>query len=176
MAISLQDQLLKAGIANKQQAKKAKQEKKKEKKGQAPANNGDEQAALEAARKAKAERDRELNRQREAEQAQKAATAEVRQLLAQHAVRLPQNGETRYNFVHEKKVKSLWIDDSMLKQLAREQLLIAFFDGRYQIIPAEIGDRIDQRLTGVVLPRPEPEKTEEDDPYANYQIPDDLMW
>ncbi|MBV1790044.1 DUF2058 domain-containing protein [Marinobacterium sp. D7] len=176
MAISLQDQLLKAGIANKQQAKKAKQQKKKEKKGQATVNTGDQQAALEAARKAKADRDRELNRQREAEQAQKAATAEVRQLLEQHAVRLPANGETRYNFVHDKTIKSLWIDEALLKQLARGQLLIAFFDGRYQAIPAEIGDRITQRLAGVVLPRPETEQPAEDDPYAEYQIPDDLMW
>lgn len=176
MAISLQEQLLKAGIANKQQAKKAKQQKKKEKKGQAPADNGDQQAAMEVARKAKAERDRELNRLREAEQAQKAATAEVRQLLDQHALRLPTNGETRYNFVHDKKVKNLWIDEALLNQLARGQLLIAFFDGRYQVIPAEIGDRITQRIADVVLPRPESAQPEEDDPYADYRIPDDLMW
>jgi len=176
MAISLQDQLLKAGLANKQQAKKAKQQKKKEKKGQAPVDDGEQQAALEAARKAKLEKDRELNRLREAEQAQKAAVAEVRQLLKQHAIRLPERAETRYNFVHEKTIKSLWIDPSLLNQLARGQLLIAFFDDRYLVIPAEIGDRIDLRLPNVVLPRPEPEQPAEDDPYADYRIPDDLMW
>lgn len=49
MAISLQEQLLKAGVASKQQAKKAKQAKKKQKKGQAPEDNQSQQAALEAA-------------------------------------------------------------------------------------------------------------------------------
>ena len=176
MAISLQEQLLKAGVASKQQAKKAKQAKKKQKKGQAPEDSQKQQAALEAARREKAERDRELNRQRQAEQAQKAATAEVRQLIAQHAVQRPRDGETRYNFIHDKKVKQLWINETLLGQLARGQLRIAFFDGDYHLIPAEITERIEQRLPNVLLPRPEPEQPAEDDPYADYQIPDDLMW
>lgn len=176
MAISLQEQLLKAGVASKEQAKKAKQAKKKQKKGQAPEDAQSQQAALEAARREKAAKDRELNRQRQAEQAQKAATAEVRQLIAQHSVPRPKDGETRYNFVHEKKVKQLWINDALLGQLARGQLLIAFFDGDYHLIPAETAERIRQRLPDVVLPRPEPEQPAEDDPYADYKIPDDLMW
>lgn len=176
MAISLQDQLLKAGVANKQQAKKAKQAKKKQKNTPAAEDSSQQQAALEAARKAKAEKDRELNRQRQAEQSQKAAAAEVRQLLNQHRVALPDNGETRYNFVHEKKIKSLWVNNGMLSQLARGQLRVAVLDEGYILIPADVVERIEQRIPGTVLPCPEPEKPAEDDPYAEYQIPDDLMW
>ena len=182
MAISLQEQLLKAGVASKAQAKQAKQDKRKQakqQKGTAQADPAlDQQAVLEAARQAKQEKDRELNRQRQQEQAQKAAVAEVRQLLQQHAVTLPRDGETRYNFVHEKKVKSLWINAALLNQLARTQLLIAFFDQHYYLIPADIAERIEARLPEVILPRPAPEQTTpaEDDPYADYQIPDDLMW
>lgn len=176
MAISLQEQLLKAGVASKQQAKKAKQAKKKQKKGQAPEDNRKQQAELEAARQQKAERDRALNRQRQEEQARKAATAEVRQLIARHAVQRPKDGETCYNFIHEKKVKQLWINDSLLAQLARGQLRIAFFDGQYQLLPADVAERVEQRLAAVILPRPEPEQPEEEDPYKDYPIPDDLMW
>ncbi|WP_432698298.1 DUF2058 domain-containing protein [Marinobacterium sp. YM272] len=176
MAISLQDQLLKAGVANKQQAKKAKQAKKKQKKSPAPENSGQQQADLDAARKAKAEKDRELNRQRQAEQAQKAAAAEVRQLINQHRVALPEKAETRYNFVHGKTIKSLWVNDGMLNQLARGQLRIAVLEESYTLIPADIVERIEQRMPGIVLPAPETETPAEDDPYADYQIPDDLMW
>lgn len=179
MAVSLQDQLLKAGIANKQQAKQAKQEKRKkakQKKGSAPAPEQDQQAALEAARLAKQEKDRELNRQRQQEQAQKARLAEARQLIQQHAVRLPRDGETRYNFVHESKIKSLWIDNTLLNQLARGQLRIVCFEQQYSLVPAEIAERIEERLPGTLLARPKDETPAEDDPYADYQIPDDLMW
>ncbi len=182
MAISLQEQLLKAGVASKAQAKQAKQEKRKKAKQPKGAASTDQaveqQAALEAARQAKQEKDRELNRQRQQEQAQKASLAEVRQLLQQHAVALPRDGETRYNFVHEKKVKSLWINTALLNQLARAQLLIAFFDQQYYLIPAAIAERVAARLPEAILPRPVPEQTApaEDDPYADYQIPDDLMW
>lgn len=181
MAISLQEQLLKAGVASKAQAKQAKQDKRKQAKQQKNSAQAepqvDAQAALEAARLAKQEKDRELNRQRQQEQAQKAALAEVRQLVQQHAVALPRDGETRYNFVHEKKVKALWINNSLLNQLARGQLLIAFFDQQYSLIPAPIAERIAARLPDAILPRPaEQASVEEDDPYAEYQIPDDLMW
>ncbi|SEG32789.1 DUF2058 domain-containing protein [Marinobacterium lutimaris] len=176
MAISLQDQLLKAGVANKQQAKKAKQAKKQQKKSNAPDESVKQQAELEAARKAKAEKDRELNRQRQEAQGQKAALAEVRQLIEQHRVALPKNGETKYNFVYESKIKSLWIDASLLNQLARGQLRVAVLGEGFNLIPREIVERIEQRLPGTVLPMPEQDKPDEDDPYADYQIPDDLMW
>lgn len=180
MAISLQEQLLKAGVASKQQAKQAKQDKRKQAKQNKGAAQADDsaaqQAARDAARQAKQEKDRELNRQRQQEQARKAALAEVRQLLQQHAVNPPRDGETRYNFVHENKVKSLWINQALLNQLARAQLLIVFFDERYQLVPAEIAERIAERLPEAVLPRPQQDTPDEDDPYADYQIPDDLMW
>jgi len=78
--------------------------------------------------------------------------------------------------VHDKKVKQLWINDGMLGQLARGQLRIAFFDDEYALIPADVVERIEQRLPDTVLPRPEPDQPDEDDPYADYKIPDDLMW
>ena len=77
MAGSLQDQLLKAGVANKNQAKKVSIEKRKQKK-QAPtalaAEKAARQAELEQARKAKAEKDRALNETRMAEQGRYDAT------------------------------------------------------------------------------------------------------
>lgn len=178
MAGSLQDQLLKAGLASKKQVKQAKEHKRKQAK-QKRSGQADEerrQDALETARREKAERDRELNRQRQQEQARKAAQAEVRQLIEAHRVALPANGELRYHFAHDNRIHHLYVDQKLIDRLARGQLRIACLDEGYQLIPAEVAQRIEQRLEGVVLPRPVEDTPAEDDPYADYPIPDDLMW
>lgn len=181
MAGSLQDQLLKAGLANKKQAKQARDHKRKQAKqkraGQASIDEERRrQEAIEAARLEKIERDRELNRQRQAEQAQKAAQAEVRQLIETHRLPLPKDADLRYNFVHGTIIRHLYLEQKQIDQLARGQLRIAVLDDQYHLIPAEIVERIEARLQNVVLPRPKEEKPDPDDPYADYPIPDDLMW
>ncbi|MBA4501263.1 DUF2058 domain-containing protein [Marinobacterium marinum] len=180
MAGSLQDQLLKAGLANKKQAKQAKEHKRKATKqkrsGQAIDEQQQQQAALEQARQAKTERDRELNLKRQQEQAQKAAMAEVRQLIEAHRLALPKDAETRYNFAHGSTIHHLYLNQGLINQLARGQLRIAFLDDAYQLIPADIVERIEQRQPDVILPLPKDDTPAEDDPYAAYVIPDDLMW
>ena len=181
MAGSLQDQLLKAGLANKKQAKQAKDHKRKQAKqkraGQIKVDEERQrQEAIEAARLEKLERDRELNRQRQAEQARKAALAEVRQLIETHRLPLPRDAELRYNFVHGKTIHHLYLEQKQIDQLARGQLRIAAFEDQYHLIPADIVERIEARLPDVVLPLPKEDKPDPDDPYADYQIPDDLMW
>jgi Uncharacterized protein conserved in bacteria len=181
MAGSLQDQLLNAGLANKKQAKQAKDLKRKQSKqkrsGQAGADEARQRReAVEAARLEKIERDRELNRQRQQEQAQRAAQAEVRQLIESHRLPLPHDAELRYHFVHGTIIRHLYLEQKQIDQLARGQLRIAVLDHRYHLIPAEIAARIEARMPGVVLPRPADDTLDADDPYADYVVPDDLIW
>ncbi|WP_206835216.1 DUF2058 domain-containing protein [Marinobacterium iners] len=181
MAGSLQDQLLNAGLANKKQAKQAKDLKRKQSKqkrgGQASVDEEHQRReAVEAARLEKIERDRELNRQRQQEQAHKAAQAEVRQLIETHRLPLSPKAELRYNFVHGTTIRHLYLEQKQIDQLARGQLRIAVLDNGYHLIPAEVVERIEARMQDVVLPRPVDDTPEPDDPYADYQIPDDLMW
>lgn len=180
MAGSLQDQLLNSGLANKKQAKQANEHKRKKAKqkkaGKAVDDKQQQQAALEAARQEKAARDRELNLKRQQEQAQKAALAEIRQLIDAHRLALPRDAELRYNFAHGSKIHHLYLDQKLIDQLARGQLRIAFLDGSYHLVPVDIVERIEQRQSDVILPRPTDETPDADDPYADYAIPDDLMW
>lgn len=181
MAGSLQDQLLNAGLANKKQAKQAKDHKRKQSKqkraGQTTVDEDRQRReAVEAARLEKLERDRELNRQRQHEQAQKAAQAEIRQLIETHRLPLSDRAELRYNFVHGTTIRHLYLDQKQVDQLARGQLRIAVLDNRYHLIPSDIVERIEARVTDVVLPRPVDDTPDPDDPYADYAIPDDLMW
>jgi len=181
MANSLQEQLLKAGVADKKQAKKAKaakhqaQSKKGKKGGQAPDVN---EAAL-AAQKAmeeKVERDRLLNQQRKAEAEQRALAAQVRQLIEQNRVERNENGEP-YHFQDGKALRSIPVSPAQRDLLARGKLDIVSDGDAYALVPAEVGDKIRDRIPERVMARPKAEdKLDADDPYAGYEVPDDLMW
>ncbi len=51
--------------------------------------------------------------------------------------------------------------------------------GHYELVPAEIADKIAARRPAAVAFRATAEagnSTDGDDPYAEYQVPDDLTW
>ncbi|GGO85857.1 hypothetical protein GCM10011348_35380 [Marinobacterium nitratireducens] len=181
MAGSLHDQLLNMGLANKTQAKKAKESKRKQAKKKKSGQNVEDnsaaiQAQVEQQRQEKQARDRALNQQREEERLRRAALAEARQLLAQHAQPAPQEGPLDYNFVHNRIIKTLHLDRTQHTQLSRGTLAIALLEKGYGLIADDIAARIEEKDPSLVIRiRPEPE-ADPDDPYADYQIPDDLMW
>jgi len=55
---------------------------------------------------------------------------------------------------------------------------IAKLNDSYELLPAAAAEKIMQRDQDVivVLNKNEQNEVAEDDPYADYQIPDDLMW
>ncbi len=180
MAKSLQEQLLAAGLANQQKAKKANKEKKRQehlqRTGQENAVNESREKA-EQARKEKAQRDKELNRQRDEQAQQKALAAQIRQITELN--RIPsEQADIKYQFVHGSKVKQLYVDQAVHDRLSRGQLAITTAADGYAVIPAPVAEKILQRDAKHFIARAE--KTapalEDDDPYAAYQIPDDLMW
>ena len=179
MGLSLRDQLLKAGLVNEKQAKQAgKQQQKQQrlaKKGQAELDDSTRQAALQAQAE-KAARDQELNRQQQEKAEQKARAAQVKQLIERS--RLPKlDGEDYYNFVDDKKVKRLAVNALMRDKLSRGSLAIVRHAGGYEVIPREAALRIQERdPSRIVLLNIQVDKPDDDDPYAAYQIPDDLMW
>lgn len=180
MAGSLKDQLLNAGLANKQQAKKATIETRKKKK-QAPnelaAEKAKQQLDIQAKRAEKAAHDRALNEARNAEQAERAVDAQVKQLIEHHRVTPSHQAETRYQFVDGTKIKHVYIDESMFQPLTRAQLRIAKMDDGYAFLPSIVAERIAERRPDRIIPLSgEEEANSDDDPYADYVIPDDLMW
>jgi uncharacterized protein YaiL (DUF2058 family) len=101
---SLQDQLLKAGLADEKKARAVRNEKRKQRKQQPKGTTQINETEVRArqAREEKAERDRQLNLQRQQEADKKAIQAQIRQLVATN--RLDRSrGETSYQFVHDKK-------------------------------------------------------------------------
>lgn len=176
---SLQDQLLKAGLADEKKAKAVRTEKRKKRKAQPKGTVQENETEIRArqAREEKAERDRELNRQRQQEADKKAVQAQIRQLVSTN--RLDRSrGETSYQFVHEKKIKKIFVDDTMVDQLSRGRLAIVFVNDSYELVAEGVARKIQERdqAAVVVLHDRKTDDTGEDDPYAGYEIPDDLMW
>ncbi len=178
-----QEQFLKAGLVNKQQVNKANQQKKKSRSNQQQRSKkaiADEQARLKAkkAEQAKVERDRTLNKKKE-EQAQKKATSiEINQLITDNCLKRDNKCEIAYNFEHRNKVNRIYVNADMKSQVVQGKLGIARIEGRYELVPLSIAKKIQQRnVKRIVLFETDlPQETSEDDPYADYQIPDDLTW
>ncbi|MGL4316814.1 MAG: DUF2058 domain-containing protein [Pseudomonas sp.] len=179
MSLSLRDQLLKAGLVNEKQAKQADKQKQKqqrlEKKGQVEVDDEQKRIALQAMAD-KAARDQELNRQQQEKVAQKAIAAQIKQLI--ETSRLPKmTSEDYYNFVDDKKVKRIAVNGMLRDKLSRGSLAIVRLAGGYEIIPREAALKIQERdAQRVLLLNTPTEAPEADDPYAAYQVPDDLMW
>jgi uncharacterized protein YaiL (DUF2058 family) len=179
MSLSLRDQLLKAGLVNEKQAKQAGKQKQKqqrlEKKNQVEVDDSQKQAALQA-KAEKAAKDQELNRQQQEKAEQKAIAAQIKQLI--ETSRLPKlTTEDYYNFVDDKKVKRLSVNTLMRDKLSRGSLAIVRHGGAYEVIPREAALKIQERDPArVLLLNTQTEAPDADDPYAAYQVPDDLMW
>ncbi|MCV4342303.1 DUF2058 domain-containing protein [Pseudomonas capsici] len=179
MSLSLRDQLLKAGLVNQKQAKQVSKDKQKEQrlahKGQIQIDDSQKRAALEAQAE-KAKRDQELNRQQQEKAEAKARTAQIKQLI--EVSRLPKlTTEDYYNFVDDKKVKRISVNALMRNKLSSGSLAIVHHGGGYEIIPREAALKIQERdPRRVVLLNTPTEAPDADDPYAAYQVPDDLMW
>lgn len=180
MANSLQEQLLKAGLVNKKQASGIKKEKRKQEKMERKGQIERVDEARENAQRAmqeKAERDRELNRQRNEAAQQKAILAQIRQLI--ETSRLDRRGAgVDYNFTDGTRIKKILVTQAMLDQLSIGRLSIVKFDEKYDVVPKAVADKIRQRDERYVIVSNtvSAETAAEDDPYADYKIPDDLMW
>jgi uncharacterized protein YaiL (DUF2058 family) len=177
---SLADQLLKAGLADKGKVQKVEAEKrrknKKKQKGQKVVD--EVQLQVKQAEAERLQRDRELNRQQHEARLKKEAQARIKQIIEQYAI-ADIDGDQEFNFVVEGKVKKMFITDPLRRGLVRGSLSIcALYDG-YVLIPSTIAVKLQDIDSSVVIPLGDSTQEEalgEDDPYADYQVPDDLMW
>ncbi len=182
MAGSLFDQLKKSGLVDAKKAnqiKKQKYQQSKQKKGKKGVTTVSEAAQLaEKAALQKQERDRQLNLERQQAQEKKANAAAVKQILEANRLK-GYEGEVAYNFVDDSVVKTLNISSKIYKQLVSETLRVARFKGGYVLLPLEAVEKIQQRDESVLIPL-SGESTnvsdEDKDYYAQFEVPDDLVW
>jgi hypothetical protein len=174
MGNSLQEQLLKAGLVNKSKVQQAKKQTRKKKRSQGKRPDAVAQAVAQAQAEKEA-RDRELNRQRDIKQAAKARKVLLKQFVEQNMLN-DRSAEEPYNFVHGSSVKRLYVNPKQRARLGAGELAIAWVVDRYYLLEVETARKMLDMAPGTFVFIPEEEKPAEDDPYADYQVPDDLMW
>lgn len=179
MAGSLQDQLLKAGLSSKQKANDAKTQKRKQSKKQRKSKDtvvDQNKLDAEKVRLEKVERDRQLNLQKKEEAETKAIQAQIKDMVDQAKV-AKGDGDVAYNFVHTKKVKKLYVTEEASQGLSKGQLAIIFIENSYQLVPTAVAEKIRQRDEQcVIVCNENVTEVDDDDPYADFKVPDDLMW
>ena len=183
MGNPFQDQLLKAGVVTKQQVKKAQKSSSKKKKEQRSKKEkivDETKLKAQQAIRDKAERDKELNKRKEEQAKQKSVSVEIDQLITANLIKRSEECEIIYNFEHRKKVNRIYINADMKQRIIDGKLGIARIEGRYELIPKLIAERIQQRNEKRVILFDQAEQEEsnidENDPYAKFQVPDDLIW
>jgi uncharacterized protein YaiL (DUF2058 family) len=176
--LTLQEQMLKAGLVT---SKKVAKVQRTAKKSRVQAREARE--AVEENKKAQQERDKQLSEQHKQAVLSKEFKAQVKQLIEMNRVVISK-GTITFNFTDNNLIKKLEVDKTTQAQLINGRLAIARLavdnkpEGEYAIIPASVADKIAQRdASSIVLHSAlSQEEQDQDDPYADFKIPDDLMW
>ncbi|RTR38799.1 DUF2058 domain-containing protein [Shewanella canadensis] len=180
MANPFQEQLLKAGLVSKQKVQKAKTQKKRDRKAKVDDGSAALKQEIAAQKKAQAEKDKALNERRFEEASEKGLVRGLVTEFKRLAIKLPQHAELKFNYTFNNKIFSLYVDDKLQSQLLNGQLGIVRHEETSYLVPHKLAERVNMLVPewcGYLWVKDDKTQVvEEDDPYADYVIPDDLMW
>lgn len=180
MANPFQEQLLKAGLVSKQKVQNAKTQKRRDRKAKVDDGSAALKAQIADQKRQQAEKDKALNEQRFAEATEK---GQVRGLITEFkrlAIATPRDAEIKFNYTLGTKIYSLYVNDKLQNQLLNGQLGIVRHEEVSYLVPHKLAERVQLLVPdwcGYLWQQDDNQQVvEEDDPYADYVIPDDLMW
>ena len=178
---SLQNQLKNVGLVTNKQIRKAEKgihrQEMRVKQGQ---EEDESKKAAEQALALKRSRDREQNEELNHKAQALALRAQIKQLIEMNRQR--QDGEVTYNFTDGKKIKKIYISESNKQQLTNGLLAIVKLAESYELVPAQVARKIMARSPNtkeevvMFLFDKSSGENDEDDPYKDFPIPDDLDW
>lgn len=179
MANSLLDQLQKSGLVDTKKAKQAvkdkgKQDKVQRKSGQTLVDENKQ--GIQQAKAEKIAKDKQLNQERNEQAQRKAVVAQIKQLIERNAIKV--SGDQQFNFTDGKHIKRIYVDKDSVGRLSRGLISIVKLGDKYIIVPTLVAERIAERGPERIIFQADKstDVVDEDDPYADYQIPDDLDW
>ncbi|MBO6151310.1 hypothetical protein D9M71_17520 [compost metagenome] len=174
---ALQAQLLKAGLVDNKKAKKlSKQAVHEQRTGQS--DEAELKAKIAQDQQEKLEKDQALDLEKKRLLQGKELKAAIIQMINQHKIR-DIDGEVSYQFIDESKVKKIYLNQQIYNALVSGSLVVAKESDSYAILPKALADRINDKMEGFIIVNNSEKNeqiTDEEDPYAAYVIPDDLMW
>lgn len=182
MPLSLQDQLKKSGLIDDKKAKQLKRAKNKQEKIARNSKNpgvDSRKLELEKAKAEKVEKDRQLNLERDKQAEKRALAAQIKQLIEMNAI--AKDGDQKFSFTDANVIKHIYVSQTQIDQLSRGTLaIVTQLSGKkqsHELVPMGVAEKIEQRdATLVVFKAKQESPAEEDDPYADFKIPDDLTW
>lgn len=182
MPLSLQDQLKKSGLIDDKKAKQLKRAKNKQEKIARKTKNpaaDQHKLELDRAKSEKVAKDRQLNLEKNKQAEKHALVAQIKQLIEMNIV--AKDGDQKFSFTDANVIKHIYVSQTQIEQLSRGTLaIVSQKDGQkhnHVLVPMGVAKKIEQRDAMVVVFTAEQKAiAEEDDPYADFQIPDDLTW
>ena len=173
---ALQAQLLKAGLVDNKKAKKlSKQAVHEQRTGES--KDAEVKAKIAQAQQEKLAKDQAIEQEKKAALQEKELKAAIMQMIHQHKIR-DTDGEVAYQFL-DGKIKKVYINQQIYNALVAGSLVIAKENDSYAFLPKALAERINLKMEGFIIvnnAEQNDQVTDEEDPYAAYVIPDDLMW
>ena len=178
----LQEQLLKAGLAKKAKVVQAAREQNKDWHAKGPADASEAQLLARQAREQKAGRDRVIAAERKAQARAAELGAQARQIIQDK--KLPRSGDSEYRFSADGAIRTLLVNDDLRRKLSSGAVVIARLGDRYELLPRAAGDKVRERDASLVVldhglaadAVPIADNAEDAAYYAQFQVPDDLVW
>ena len=173
---ALQAQLLKAGLVDNKKAKKlSKQAVHEQRTGES--KDAEVKAKIAQAQQEKLAKDQAIEQEKKAALQEKELKAAIMQMIHQYKIR-DTDGEVVYQFL-DGKIKKVYINQQIYNALVAGSLVIAKENDSYAFLPKALAERSNSKMEGFIIVNNAEKNeatTDEEDPYAAYVIPDDLMW
>ncbi len=178
----LQEQLIKAGLAKKSKAAEVAREQNKAREAKGPSGPSEIQLEAERVRAEKVERDRALAAESKAKAQIAELRAQARQIIKDRKV--PRSGESEYRFTADGAIRSLLVNEDLRKKLSSGALVIACIDESYELLPRAAAEKVRDRDASLIVldhgqdagSEPVATTSEDDAYYAQFKVPDDLVW
>ncbi|MHB8911084.1 MAG: DUF2058 family protein, partial [Lysobacter sp.] len=126
----------------------------------------------------RAERDRALSAERNAQARAHELQAQVRQIVDTHKVR--REGEIAYSFSDDGNIRNVLVNESLRAQLASGMLVIVCHGDGYELLPRAAAEMVYERNGPIVLDHgraaPCAEQGADDEYYRQFVVLDDLTW
>ena len=178
----LQEQLIKAGLAKKSKAAAVAREQRKARDAKGPSAPSEIQLEAERVRADKVERDRALAAESKAKARITELRAQARQIIRDKKV--PRSGESEYRFSADGAIRTVLVNEELRRKLSSGALVIARMDQSYELLPRAAADKVRERDASLIVldygqeagSEPATASSEDDAYYAQFKVPDDLVW
>ena len=177
----LQEQLLKAGLVKKSKVSAVAREQHVARHARAAAGPNEIELEAQRLRAEKVERDRALEAERRAQVRQRELQAQARQIIRDK--RVPHGGESEYRFNAAGAIRTLLVTEDLRRKLAAGELVIVEGGEGYALLPRGAAQQVRERDAAMIVldhgqagAAAEPSSDEDDAYYAQFKVPDDLVW